>query len=173
MKIQTSSRLHFLVIALWINFCFLACSQGTSSTNSYTPANEGWLVDLEAAYKQSIKTKKPIMANFTGSDWCGWCKRLTASVFDKPEFKTWAAKNVILLELDYPRMKALPENIRQQNAFMMQSFPVSGYPTVWIFDAQKDKNGKFLFTQLGATGYAPSVQEFTNSCSKIISQRKI
>jgi len=47
---------------------------------------------------------------------------LTASVFSKSEFKTWADDNVILLELDYPRRKTLPDEIRQQNAALQQAF---------------------------------------------------
>ena len=59
--------------------------------------NAGWIVSLDEAVALSEKTGKPIMANFTGSDWCGWCIRLKAEVFDTPEFKDWASDNVILL----------------------------------------------------------------------------
>src|SRR5690625_2238264 len=79
------------------------------------PIYEGWMVDIEKAHEESVRTGKPIMANFTGSDWCGWCKRLTASVFSKQEFKDWAEDNVVLLELDFPRRMKLPEEIQQQN----------------------------------------------------------
>ena len=100
----------------------------------YTAENPGWLVNLDEAYALSKKTGKPIMANFTGSDWCGWCKRLTASVFSKDEFKVWAEKNVVLLELDFPRKKTLPQNIQAQNTNLAQAFQVAGYPTVWVFN---------------------------------------
>lgn len=69
---------------------FLLMAYGIFAQEQYKAENEGWLVNLEEAYQQSNKTGKPIMANFTGSDWCGWCKKLTASVFSKPEFKSWA-----------------------------------------------------------------------------------
>jgi len=94
------------------------------SQKEYKAENEGWLVKMEEAYALSKETGKPIMANFTGSDWCGWCKRLTASVFAKEEFKKWAEKNVILLELDYPRRKTLPEEIRNQNASLQRASSV-------------------------------------------------
>ena len=87
-----------------------------SSASSYKSAKEGWLVNLDEAYSISKKTGKPIMANFTGSDWCGWCKRLDAAVFSKDEFKKWAKDNVVLLELDFPRRTQLPTEIQQQNA---------------------------------------------------------
>ena len=56
-----------------------------------------WLDSFDEAIKESKKTGKPILANFTGSDWCGWCIRLDKEVFSKSEFKEWADKNVVLL----------------------------------------------------------------------------
>ena len=44
------------------------------------------------------------------------------------EFKKWAADNVILLELDFPRRKKLPMQIRQQNANLQKAFSITGYP---------------------------------------------
>ena len=105
-----------------------------------------WFTDVKEAVAIGNKEKKPLMLFFTGSDWCGWCKRLTASVFSQDEFKKWAEKNVVLLELDFTRMKQLPDEIRNQNAGLQQAFQVSGYPTVWVFDLEFDKtnyqNGK-------------------------------
>lgn len=146
----------------------LISSMAFGQSKTYTAANEGWLVSLDEAYALSQKTGKPIMANFTGSDWCGWCKRLTASVFSKPEFKKWAEKNVILLELDYPKRFKLPADIQQQNANMQQSFRVTGFPTVWVFNATKDKTGNYSLQALGKTGYTPSVDEFISTVTGFI-----
>lgn len=140
-----------------------------SSEPAYTASNPGWHVRLEDAYAESQKTGNPIMANFTGSDWCGWCKRLTASVFSKPEFQTWAAKNVVLLEIDFPRRTKLPEDIQQQNAGLQNSFQVSGYPTVWVFNLNKDKDtNQFSIEALGKTGYTPSAEEFIQGVEAMI-----
>src|SRR6056297_1384135 len=94
----------------------------------YKAGHEGWHIKVDEAYEESQKTGKPIMANFTGSDWCGWCKRLSAAVFVKPEFKQWADENVVLLELDFPRRKQVPQDIRKQNYSLQQQFGVRGYP---------------------------------------------
>jgi thiol:disulfide interchange protein len=139
----------------------------------YQAENPGWLVNLDEAYEQSKKTGKPIMANFTGSDWCGWCKKLTASVFSTPEFKAWAEKNVVLLELDFPRRKSLPENIRIQNSNLQQAFQVGGYPTVWVFDLDKNAElNNYNVSALGKTGYQPGPAEFTSGVDQMLAQRK-
>jgi thiol-disulfide isomerase/thioredoxin len=154
-------------------FLFVAISLFAQTDKAYKAHNEGWLVSVDEAYEISKKTGKPIMANFTGSDWCGWCIRLTNDVFSKPEFKQWAAKNVVLLELDFPRRKALPENIQQQNAGLQQAFGVTGYPTVWVFHLNKDdKTKQYSINGLGKTGYTSDVATFTNGVDAMIKQGK-
>lgn len=116
-----------------------------------------WYTDINKAYEVSNKTGKPVFAFFTGSDWCGWCHRLQANVFDKSGFKTWAKKNVILLELDFPRNKKQPNELAQQNAGLQQVFKVQGYPTCWIFNMSKDAaTGKYAISALGQLGYPQS-----------------
>src|SRR5690625_3288672 len=79
--------LHF---AIFLALMWMWMLTPVAAQEEYSADNEGWMVDIEKAHEESVRTGKPIMANFTGSDWCGWCKRLTASVFSKQEFKDWA-----------------------------------------------------------------------------------
>ena len=132
--------------------------------------NDGWYLELEDAFQKSKETGKPIMANFTGSDWCGWCKRLSAAVFQKDEFKTWADTNVVLLELDFPRRTKLPEELQKQNAGLQRAFKVRGFPTVWVFDLDRDENGKFEISALGKTGYRPTVEDFTGGVEQMLAR---
>lgn len=150
-------------------FSFLLIAFFANAQTDYKATHEGWLVRIDEAYDISQKTGKPILANFTGSDWCGWCKRLSAAVFDKPAFKTWAKDNVVLLELDFPRRKQLPGEIRAQNQSLQQAFQVRGYPTIWVFNLEKDQeNGKFMIEALGKTGYTPTVEEFTSGVDQML-----
>lgn len=139
----------------------------------YASEKEGWLVDLDEAYAQSVKENKPILANFTGSDWCGWCKKLDADVFSKPEFQEWAKKNVVLLELDFPRRMQIPEKNRQQNAAMQQALEIRGYPTIWALTLDKDEaTGKYQINKLGKTGYTPTPDQFIATIDQYIRPRQ-
>ncbi len=111
-----------------------------------------WEVNINKAIQTSNKTGKPMLLFFTGSDWCGWCIKLQNEVLKTPEFATWANKNVVLVELDFPRRTEQVEEIRKQNFELQKTFEVQGYPTVWITNATK-KEGKISFEQLGYTGY--------------------
>ena len=112
-----------------------------------------WHTNIKEAIAVSNKEKKPLMLFFTGSDWCGWCIRLQKEVLLTPEFKKWAIKNVILVELDYPnRTPQLPE-VKQQNQELQQVFGVQGYPTIFFTNVIKEKDGRLNFKALGKTGY--------------------
>lgn len=98
-----------------------------------------WLTDFEAAKKQAAEQKKPILMFFTGSDWCGWCKKLHSDVLDKDEFQDFAKDGLVLLELDFPRTKEQSEALKKQNAELGKKFKVSGYPTVVLLASDGEK----------------------------------
>ncbi|MEZ0229005.1 MAG: thioredoxin family protein [Planctomycetota bacterium] len=101
------------------------------------------------SYEEALSTaraeKKKILADFTGSDWCGWCIKLHDEVFATKEFKEWAAKKVVLLELDFPRKKEQTAELKKQNQELQKKFAIEGYPTIVFLDA----DGK----ELGRSGY--------------------
>lgn len=131
-----------------------------------------WHKDMNKAIGISKKENKPLFLFFTGSDWCGWCIRLQKEVFKTPEFIDWAKKNVVLVELDFPRKSTQSDAEKQQNMELQQVFAVRGYPSVYFVKAG-ELNGKTNFEQLGNTGYVaggptawlnvanPMIQKFT------------
>ncbi len=159
------------ILYFFLFFFSLTFSAAAQSNGEYKAGHEGWLINLDEAYELSKETGKPIMANFTGSDWCGWCKKLSRAVFQKPEFKKWAEENVVLLELDFPRRTKIPNDIRQQNAGLQRAFKVSGYPTVWVFNMDKDpQTDQYSISALGKTGYAPSVEKFVSGVDQMLAR---
>src|ERR1043165_2382217 len=128
------TRLSRIAVLLSVLFSLAACRLAAQEVKDGLT----WYTDINQVYELSNKSHKPIFAFFTGSDWCGWCHRLEHNVYSKPGFKEWAKKNVILLELDFPRNKKLPDALMQQNAGLQQFFGVQGYPTVWVFFMHKD-----------------------------------
>lgn len=163
---------YFISFCMLMAFTTASIAQEASQEEEYKAENAGWLVNIDEAYEVSQKTGKPILANFTGSDWCGWCKKLTSAVFTKPEFIDWAEKNVVLLELDFPRRKKVPQEIQQQNASLQQAFKVQGYPSVWVFHLTKDEKKGYQIDALGKTGYRPSAEEFIQDIENMKAQRK-
>lgn len=145
--------LSLIALLSFSSFNIQAQPMKTGIAKPYEASMDGWLVSLEEANALSVKTGKPIMANFTGTDWCGWCKKLRREVFDTQEFKTWAKENVVLLELDFPRSFQVPDNIKAQNQQMSQALGVRGYPTIWFFTLSNNDKGQINIDPRGNTGY--------------------
>lgn len=103
-----------------------------------------WHDSFDAALEASAQSGKPILADFTGSDWCGWCVKLKKDVFETSEFKQWARDNVILLELDYPKRSSQPVAIKRQNAELKSRYNISGYPTVLLLNSDGEPIGRKL-----------------------------
>lgn len=144
----------FLRLKLGLVGILLCFSLIVSAQSSQANSEVVWLTDIKQAAEVSNASGKPIFAFFAGCDWCGWCHKLQREVFSKPEFANWAEQNVVLVELDFPRSKRLPEAIARQNAELQQVFKVSGFPTVWLFTLSEDKsNKKFTIKAFGSLGY--------------------
>ncbi|MFN0213195.1 MAG: thioredoxin family protein [Saprospiraceae bacterium] len=127
---------------------------GMAQTAPANASGLSWHTDLAKARELSDATKKPIFGFFTGSDWCGWCRKLQSDVFVKDAFVAWAKKNVILLELDFPRRTQLPAELVQQNQALQQALGVRGYPTIWLFTVSEDQtNHNLNLNTLGSLGY--------------------
>jgi thioredoxin-related protein len=99
-------------------------------------AEEGWLVDFEKAKTQAAKEGKPILMEFTGSDWCPPCKALHKNVLAKEIFKEEMPKHYILLKLDNPRDKSKQTDAEQaQYKELAREYKVTGVPSVFLADA--------------------------------------
>jgi len=123
-----------------------------------------WLTDLDAAKAQAVKENKPVLVDFTGSDWCPPCKALHKNVFMSAEFAAVASKYV-LVELDYPRTKTQAPELKAKNAELSKQFGISGFPTVLLIDA---KSGEVFGKTVGFGGqtakeYLEKLASFKNT----------
>ena len=123
-----------------------------------------WLTDLEAAKAQGVKENKPVLIDFTGSDWCPPCIQLHKVVFESAEFAAVASKYV-LVELDYPRKTPQAPELKAKNAELSKKFGISGFPTVLLIDA---KSGEVFGKTVGFGGqtakeYLDKLASFKNT----------
>lgn len=110
------------------------------------PGEDGtWLTNHGKAEVLARVRQRPLLALFTGSDWCGWCKLLQAETLSRKEFKSFAAANLVLVEVDFPSRKPQGEMEKKINGRLLGLHDVEGFPTLVLFDAK----GK----ELGRTGY--------------------
>ena len=111
-----------------------------AATNVYK-----WETDMDVAKTRAKDEKKPMLLDFTGSDWCGWCMKLKKEVFDTPEFQKYAKEKLVLVEVDFPHGKQLPKEEKEQNEKLAQEYKVGGFPTIILLSSKG--------TKVGQTGY--------------------
>jgi len=144
--------MRWLIIALLVTACgvtaWLARSGSIGGSKSTEEkASVTWLESYPDALAKAKASGRPILADFTGSDWCDWCARLKDEVFSTKTFKEWAEANVVLLELDYPQVKPQSKELQKQNDDLAKKFNVEGFPMILLLNAEGVK--------LGQIGYEP------------------
>ncbi|HSW55247.1 MAG TPA: thioredoxin family protein [Ignavibacteriaceae bacterium] len=134
------------ISALFVLFIllFTSCNNGQASSST---GNLNWNGNLEKAIELAKKENKAVLVNFTGSDWCIWCKRLSAEVFDQKEFEEYAEKSLVLVMLDFPKDIAQTQEIKEYNNKLAQKYGIQGFPTILLING----NGQLV----AQTGYQP------------------
>lgn len=133
---------YLRIFTLVTIFAVLGCPHIVANASS---SDSLWLTNFETALKIAKETKKPILLDFTGSDWCGWCIRLKKEVFSENSFKSFAKQNLVLVEVDFPRKNNQDPFLRKQNDKLSKKYEIRGFPTIVLLDF----NGNFI----DKTGY--------------------
>ena len=113
-----------------------------------------WFVNWDKALAEAKKTGKAMFLLNTGSDWCGWCKRLRANVLDKPEFVEFAKEKLVLVYLDSPNNPPLGKEQKVHNRQIVKALPFGGgVPYVLVMNAEGEKLGLIGGGGLGLDEY--------------------
>jgi protein disulfide-isomerase len=122
-------------------------------------AKPGWLTDFKQAQEKAKADNKLMLVDFTGSDWCGWCIRLDREVFTKPEFQAYAEKNLVLMEVDFPRGKAQTAEQKAQNQQLAMQHGVQGFPTIIVLNAEGRKIAELGYMPGGAAAFIAALDK--------------
>ena len=121
----------------------------TDSTPPTATESSAWITGPDVAFRQATTSRRPLLINFTGSDWCIWCHRVRDEIFIQKHFVDYASGNLVLLEVDSPRQKKLPAELEKQNDALKEKYAVDGYPTLLLLDADGKELGRLGYMQGG------------------------
>ncbi len=132
--------------ALFSLFAVVTLATGLFASDK--PATSGaelgkWTMDIPAALALAKDIQKPVLVNFTGSDWCMWCQMMDKKVFSQEAWQTWAKDNLVLIWVDFPRDKTLvPEELQAQNKAYSEKFGIQGFPSYIVLDPDGNQIGR-------------------------------
>ncbi len=125
-----------------------------------------WKLDFNEAKMEAQASHHYILLNFSGSDWCGPCIKLTKDVFESSEFQDFAEKKLVLVRADFPRQKKnqLEKQQIAKNEALAEKYNQNGvFPLTVLLDTQGKKIREWQ-------GYQPSkeklMDEITASMGK-------
>jgi thioredoxin-related protein len=145
-----------LILAFTVGAGLLAaCSVRADSAN--------WETNYKKAQAEAKQSNKLLLLDFTGSDWCGWCIKLNKEVFSKPEFQDYAKKNLVLVEVDFPRWKSLSPEVQKQNRELAMQYQIEGFPTVVVLNGDGKPVGVLGYMQGGPEAFIAELEKMRKS----------
>jgi protein disulfide-isomerase len=163
-----------LILVLVTSVAILGCTPAEKSTPE--PVNESapdpsfddamgtsvdtsvWLTDYNKALEQAKSMKRPVLVNFTGSDWCGWCIKLSNEVFTKDEFIAYAKSDLLLLKLDFPRGIPQTPEVKAANDKLAKQYGITGFPTIVLISPEGKEIARTGYQPGGAAAYVKHLQ---------------
>ena len=135
-------------------FALLFLAAGLSTGRAFE-----WRTDLAQAAADARQNQRAILLNFSGSDWCGWCKRLDAEVFSQAAFQEFARSNLVAILADFPRRTAQDDALKAQNERLMQHFQIQGFPTLLLFTPEGELIGQLGYQPGGPAAFIQAIQQ--------------
>ena len=124
----------------------------------------GWMTDFESARTIAREQNKPLLLNFSGSDWCLPCMRLKKDIFESPAFTAYAGE-LVLVNADFPRHKKnklSPEQEKKNQALASQFNPDGLFPLTLLLDSNNHVMKRWIGEVANADAF---VTEIRNACT--------
>jgi thioredoxin-related protein len=130
----------------------------------HAQSKPGWGENQAQALEKAKTANKLVVLDFTGSDWCSWCKKMDTEVFSTPEFREYAQQHLELVEVDFPHQKSLPADLKKQNDELQKQYGIQGFPTIVVLNADGKKVGEFEgYQEGGAKAFIDQLEKLPKS----------
>lgn len=139
----------------------LALSLLLAVTATAATPGDTWVEDFDRGFELARKANKDVLVDFTGSDWCSWCKRLKVEVFIQEEFLAGVAEDYILVVVDLPRSRVTLDGVADiaRNRKLAQQYQVQSFPTILLMTADGEVYGRTGYKKGGAAAYLAHLNE--------------
>ena len=154
-------------------YAFELASPNGTMTQKATSTPAHFTDNLDEALAEAASTGKNVFACFSGSDWCGWCKKLEKEVLSKEEFVSSAGKDFVLVYIDSPSNKALlSKRARKHNRKLVEKYGIGGFPTALVLDKDGKELARTGYRKFTPSGYAAHLRAIVANREEIEAAKK-
>ena len=157
----------------------VACAVMVTPAATSTP--EGFTDELDVAIERAKAGGRHVLAVFSGSDWCVWCRKLEGEVLSTEVFRRNATNAYELAYIDNPRDKGvLSEHGRKNNERVTREYGVRGFPAVLVLDGNGRKVAEIGYAAGGPEKYlemlataireAPDVKKYIRPIEAVLNR---
>lgn len=108
---------------------------------------------------------------FSGSDWCGFCKRLDDDVLSEKKFIRQVSRKYVPVYVDSPRDRSLlSAKAQDQNPGLIDRYSPNGYPTIVVTDTDGEELARF--SGYGGGGSSAFMRRLEDSVKESERERK-
>jgi thioredoxin-related protein len=118
-----------------------------------------WISDYRKAQSIAAQTGRDILLSFTSFDSSEWCQKLQKEIYDTDAFKEYAQKNLVLVQLDFPKTKEQSAALKTQNQGLAESFNIRGYPTIVLLNAKSQTMGTAKYMPGGPEAFIKEMED--------------
>ena len=117
-----------------------------------------WITDYRRAQSIAAQSGRDILLSFTSLDSSEWCQKLDAEIYQQEAFKEYARKNLVLVQVDFPKTKEQSAELKVQNQGLAESFNIRGYPTIIFINAKGQKFGTAKYMPGGPDAFIKELE---------------
>jgi len=142
-----------------MNVRFLPAVLVTLCLSASAFAKRGWIDDFEEGLAKAKAEHKLALVDFTWSDWCIVCKQLDDEVFSKAKFKELVKNKYVLIEVDFPQSKQLPEKKQKAHEALGAKYKLEGFPTVMLLKPDGTELGRVNYVEGGPEAFVAELEK--------------
>lgn len=150
---------NVLVLGIWVVVGLSLMGCGNRQEAAVHDNDHRWLTHYDSALDRAKAENKVILMDFSGSDWCGWCKKLDREIFATAEFTDYADKKLVLLKVDFPKKVRLSAEQEKHNMALARKYDIEGFPTVILLDSAENVIGTLGYMQGGPRAFIAELEK--------------
>jgi len=122
---------------------------------------QNWTADYDAAKIAARDGDRAVFLFFTGSDWCGWCKKLDREILSTPAFAAFAGQNLVLVKVDFPHYTPLPPAQANKNRALAENYQIEGFPTIVVLSKDGRIAGRLGYMEGGPAAFLQQMKSLS------------